>query len=202
MSAIARVVTDIQPLTPDRLPDLAGLFGQGGDPRWCWCAYFRVRGSFFSNATAASHRAVLEAATEEGADAGRAPGLVAYDGDDAVGWVSVGPRADYERLTFSKVLAQVDDTPVWSIVCFVVGRHSRGKGIARRLLDAAIGYARDNGATTLEAYPVDVPAGTRIDDGTVFKGTLAMFERAGFREVARRQWNTSSPSRPIVRLDL
>jgi hypothetical protein len=25
-----------------------------------------------------------------------------------------------------------------------------------------------------------VPAGTRIDDGTVFKGTLAMFERAGF----------------------
>jgi ribosomal protein S18 acetylase RimI-like enzyme len=192
----------ILPLTPDRLPDLAGLFAQRGDPRWCWCAYFRVRGSFFSNATAASHRAVLEAATEEGAVAGRAPGLVAYVGSDLVGWVSVGPRTDYEPLTYSKVLAPVDDTPVWSIVCFVVGRQSRGKGIASALLDAAIRYARDHGATTLEAYPVDVPGGTRIDDGTVFKGTLAMFERAGFREVARRQWNAKTPVRPIVRLAL
>ena len=164
---------DVRPLTPDRFADLAALFEEGGDPKWCWCAYFRVRGSFFSNATAATHRAVLEAATVEGVDVGRAPGLVAYDGDDAVGWVSVGPRADYERLTFSKVLAPVDDTPVWSIVCFVVGRHSRGKGIANALLEAAIGYARDHGATTLEAYPVDVRPG--------HGSTTGRFSRARWR---------------------
>jgi hypothetical protein len=29
-----------------------------------------------------------------------------------------------------------------------------------------------------------------------------MFERAGFREVARRQWNAKTPVRPIVRLAL
>lgn len=28
---------DIQPLTPERLPDLASLFDQGGEPKWCWC---------------------------------------------------------------------------------------------------------------------------------------------------------------------
>ena len=28
---------DIQPLTPERLPHLAALFNQGGDPKWCWC---------------------------------------------------------------------------------------------------------------------------------------------------------------------
>jgi hypothetical protein len=27
----------IPPLTPYRLPDLADLFEQGGDPKWCWC---------------------------------------------------------------------------------------------------------------------------------------------------------------------
>ena len=39
---------DIRPLTPDRLLDLASLFEQGGDPKWCWCAYFRIRGFDFS----------------------------------------------------------------------------------------------------------------------------------------------------------
>ena len=58
----------------------------------------------------------------------RRPGLVAYDGETAVGWVSVGPREDYERLAHSRVLAPVDDTPVWSIVCFVVGRRGARPG--------------------------------------------------------------------------
>jgi GNAT superfamily N-acetyltransferase len=124
---------------------------------------------------------------------------VAYERDDAVGWVSVGPREDYERLAYSKVLAPIDETPVWSIVCFVVGRRWRGRGVARALLDAAVGYARDHGATTLEAYPVDVADGERIGVGEADRGTLAMFQRAGFTEVARRQWTATSPVRPIVR---
>ena len=27
----------IHALSPERLPDLAELFAQGGDPKWCWC---------------------------------------------------------------------------------------------------------------------------------------------------------------------
>ena len=76
---------DIQPLTQDRLPDLAALFGQGGDPTWCWCAYFRVRGRDWTNSTAAMNRAVLTDAVGELAGDGRAPGLVAYEGEQAVG---------------------------------------------------------------------------------------------------------------------
>ena len=193
---------DIRPLIPERLPDLAALFGQGGDPKWCWCAYYRIRGVDFSSGSSAKHQAVLETAAAEGVVEGRAPGLVAYDGGDVVGWVSVGPRSDYERLIHSKVLAPVDDTPVWSIVCFVVGRQARGRGIASALLDAAIDFARDHGATMLEAYPVEVPDGERIDSALVYKGTLAMFERAGFTVVDRRQWNATTPVRPIVRLAL
>ena len=126
---------DIQPLTPERLPDLASLFEQGGDPKWCWCAYFRIRGFDFSSGGKARHRQAMASAVDENAREGRAPGLVAYDGGEAVGWVSVGPREDYERLAYSKVLAPIDDKPVWSIVCFVVGRRSRGQGVANKLLD-------------------------------------------------------------------
>ena len=192
------VALDIQPLTPDRLPDLALLFGQGGDPKWCWCSFFRVRNVDFRTATPASNRRVLEDAVKSTGAVGRAPGLLAYHGGEAVGWVSVGPREDYERLEHSRVLAPIDDKPVWSIVCFVVARHARGKGIANALLDAAIVYARAHGATLLEAYPVDTDGG-RVPAAHAFKGTIGMFERAGFDVVERRQANRATAPRPIVR---
>jgi GNAT superfamily N-acetyltransferase len=187
----------VQPLTPDRFADLAALFEEGGDPKWCWCVFFRFRGRDWTNSTADDNRAALKVLT------GRAlaPGLVAYRGDRAVGWVSLGPREDYERLAYSKVLAPVDDTPVWSIVCFVVSRTARGRGVATGLLTGAIDFAREHGATTLEAYPVD-PGAARVPAANAFGGPLAMFEKAGFLVVERRQWNASTPVRLIVRLTL
>jgi ribosomal protein S18 acetylase RimI-like enzyme len=187
----------IVPLTAARLDDLASLFDQGGDPKWCWCAYYRVRGRTWSNSTPVDNRALLG----ELADRALAPGLVAFSDAGVVGWVSLGPREDYERLAYSKVLGPIDDRPVWSIVCFVVGRQSRGQGIAGALLDAAIDHARASGATTLEAYPTDTD-GDRVPSANLFKGTLSMFLRAGFTVVARRQANVTSAPRPIVRLEL
>ena len=188
---------EILPLTTDRFPDLAALFEEGGDPKWCWCAYFRYRGRDWTNSSGTENRAALEGI----ADHDPAPGLVAYRDGRAIGWVSLGPREDYERLAYSKILAPIDDTPVWSIVCFVVSRKARGVGTATALLDAAIVYAREHGATMLEAYPVDT-AGERIASANAYHGTLRMFERAGFEVVERRQWNASSPVRPIVRAGL
>ena len=189
---------DVHPLTPDRVKDLATLFGQGGDPKWCWCSFFRLRNVDFQNATEASNRKVLESAVKTTAADGRAPGLVAYRDGEPIGWVSLGPRADYERLQHSKVLAPIDDKPVWSIVCFVVSKSARKQGVARALLDAAMSYAREHGATLLEAYPVETD-GQRLPAANAYKGTVGMFERAGFKVVERRQANRTSPMRPIVR---
>jgi GNAT superfamily N-acetyltransferase len=189
---------EIHPLTPSRLADLAGLFGQGGDPKWCWCAFYRVRGTLWNTATPAENRSVLEKAVRTTARESRAPGLVAYRGNEAVGWMSLGPREDYDRLEHSRVLGRVDDKPVWSIVCFVVGRKARGQGVAAALLDAGVAYAREHGATLLEAYPADT-AGQRIPSAEAFKGTLSMFERAGFDVVARRRAQGARAPRPIVR---
>jgi ribosomal protein S18 acetylase RimI-like enzyme len=189
---------EILPLTAERLPDLAALFGQGGDPKWCWCASFRVRGVEFANADPAANRSVLERAVDTTAAQDRAPGLIAYRDGEAIGWVSVGPRDDYERLQHSRVLAPVDDRPTWSIVCFVVGRRARRQGVAKALLDAAVRYAREHGARLIEAYPVDT-GGERIASANAYMGTLGMYERAGFREVDRRRANATSAERPIMR---
>jgi hypothetical protein len=47
-----------------------------------------------------------------------------------------------------------------------------------------------------------VPKGERIPSENAYRGTLSMFERAGFAVVERRQWNATSPVRPIIRLSL
>ena len=42
------VAIDVRPLTTERFPELAALFEEGGDPKWCWCTYFRFRGRDWS----------------------------------------------------------------------------------------------------------------------------------------------------------
>src|SRR5215211_2798459 len=187
----------VQPLTAERWDALAALFSEGGDPKWCWCQYFRVRGLDWSNSNPDANRERLH----RQASAGPPPGLVALLGDRAVGWVSLGPRTTFDRLNHAKLLAPVDELPTWSIVCFVVSRQARRSGVARALLDAAILYARDTGADRLEAYPVDTQ-GEKIAAANAYHGTLSMFEAAGFEIVERRQFNRTSPVRPIVRLEL
>jgi GNAT superfamily N-acetyltransferase len=86
--------------------------------------------------------------------AGREPGLLAYDGDEAVGWISVSPRQEYAALVSSpQYRPQDDDEGVWSIVCFVVDRPRQGEGIAAALLAGAVEHAGKRSAAVLEAYP-------------------------------------------------
>jgi ribosomal protein S18 acetylase RimI-like enzyme len=128
-------------------------------------------------------------------DAGNSPGLIAYHGKVPVGWVSLGPREEFAKLQRSPVMKPVDDKPVWSIICFVVPSRFRGQGVAHSLLQGAIAYARKHGGTLIEAYPVDKQA--RSNDDAMWFGAKSMYDRAGFKEVARRK-----PERPVVRLKL
>jgi len=193
------VTVEVRALTGERWDALEALFREGGDPRWCWCQYWRLRSKDFSAAKVPQLRERLH----DQAGSGQPPGLVAFDGERAVGWVSLGPRADFERIERSRVIPRVDDKPVWSITCFAVSESARGRGVARALLDGAIDYARERGADALEAYPVAIDAGEPIHPEAAFTGTLPMFERAGFRVVADRASDPSSrQQRVVVRKDL
>jgi GNAT superfamily N-acetyltransferase len=126
------------------------------------------------------------------AASGRPSGLVAFDGDLAVGWCQLAPRADLAWLAQARYLGPVDDLPVWSIPCFFVRRSHRRRGVTTALLDAATDVARRAGAPALEAYPIDtdVPGHTT----NLFPGIASVFARQGFEVVARRR-----NDRPIMR---
>ena len=185
---------EIRPLTGETWDALAAFFRVGGDPRWCWCQHWRLRSKDMASAKVPELRERLH----DQAVSAEPPGLVAFEGEQAIGWVSVGPRADFERIVRSRVIPTIDDRPVWSIVCFAVSSSARGRGIGRALLDAAVTHARERGATAVEAYPVAIEDGIEIHPDAAFTGTLPMFQRAGFEVVADRASDPSSGRRRVV----
>ncbi len=123
----------------------------------------------------------------------RPPGLLAYLGRAPVGWISIEPREAFSKLARSRVLAPVDDQPVWSIVCFFVDRRYRRQGISVALIEGAVDYARKKGARIIEGYPVE-PKKKPMPPVFAYTGLAAAYRQARFKEVARR-----SETRPIMR---
>ncbi|MGH9246218.1 MAG: GNAT family N-acetyltransferase [Acidimicrobiales bacterium] len=179
---------DVRPVTADRWDDLVALFGERGAFGGCWCMYWRVTSADFAAEAGAGLRQRLRRLVVDG----REPGLLAYEDGEPVGWVAVAPRPEFGRMQRSPTVNPVDDTPTWMVNCFYIDRRHRRAGVARQLLDAAVAFARARGAEAVEGVPVDT-RGTRRESAGLYTGTLAMFEEAGFVEIARRR------QRPIVR---
>lgn len=182
---------EAQPLSPATWTDLEQLFDLAGGSivRGCWCMYYRKSGPVgVSKAAGPGNKADLRALV----DAGGIPGLMGYLDGQPVGWISLGPREDYRRLRNSRVMKQVDDADVWSVVCTFVAKPHRGAGLQHRLLAAALDFARDSGVRLVEAYPIDKPE--RSHDDFIFFGSRSLYEKAGFHEVTRR-----SPTRLVMR---
>jgi GNAT superfamily N-acetyltransferase len=190
---VGEATLEIHPLTRDRWDDLVTLFDRPGDPKGCWCMFYRVRGREFDRlwgqgAKAAFHEVVAD---------GPPPGLLAYRDGTPVGWCAVAPRDAYPRVLRSPTLRPAEDAPAcWAVVCFYVVKDERRGGVAAALLDAAVAFAAEHGAEAVEGYPRDTE-GARRHANEMFVGSVSMFAEAGFEEAARR-----SPLRPIMRRQL
>jgi GNAT superfamily N-acetyltransferase len=176
------------PLTPERWDDLVHLFGARGACGGCWCMWWRAAPADFRADKGKGNKNALRRLVRSGLE----PGILAYYGDEPVGWCAVAPREEYPRLARSRVLAPVDERPVWSVTCFFVAKEQRGRGLSVSLLEAAARFAADRGARIVEGYPIE--PGSRQPAAFVWTGLASAFTAAGFREAARR-----SPTRPIMR---
>jgi len=182
----------VHPLTPKRWLDFEKLFGGHGAYGGCWCMWWRSTRREFEERKGEGNRKALKAIV----DSGNAPGILAFLGKEPVGWCSVAPREEFSSLERSPVLKRLDDQPVWSIVCFYVGKGFRGHGIAEALIGGALDYVKRNGGFIVEAYPTP-PKKTPLAPASSYMGLPAMFARSGFVECAR-----PSQSKVIMRFSI
>lgn len=192
------MVVEIHPATGERFPDLAQILApRRKDAPACWCLTYRVTSSEFNSLKGKERPNRLRALCEQA----NAPGVIAYVDGIPAGWCAFGPRTEMGRLQRSRTIPQIDDRPVWSIVCFVVRAAYRRQGLTHQLLQAAIAYARSKDVQTLEAYPIET-RGTRVSAAFAFVGTTSLFEAAGFRKVKETTARSGGLPRWIVRLDV
>jgi GNAT superfamily N-acetyltransferase len=162
----------------------------------CWCLSYRIPSKENLALSGAARGERVRALVREDPP----PGVLAYDGDEVVGWAGIHPRAD-TTFARNRKIPHVDDLDVWSLWCVRVRPGHRGSGISHHLVAGAVEFARSHGAPAVEAYPVDND-GRKVDLTMAYVGTRKLFERAGFVTVAETDSVINGFPRLLMRLDL
>ena len=166
------------------------------DATVCWCLSYRIP----SKENLALHGPARGERVQQLVREDPPPGVLAYDGDEVVGWAAIHPRAD-TTFARNRKIPRLDDLEVWSLWCLRVRPGHRGSGITHALIDGAVEYARARGAPAVEGYPV-ANAGSKVDLTMAYVGTQGMFERAGFGKAADTGSVINGFPRVLMRLDL
>lgn len=185
----------VHPATHARFDDVRTMVGpKKPTSNVCWCLSHRIPAKDNRALAGAERAAYVEGLTRRPTK----PGVLAYDGDEVVGWAAVAPRSELPFARSTKI-PHVDDLPVWSAWCIRVRPGHRGRGISHALLAGAVAYAVERGAPAVEGYPVD-NQGAKVDLTMAYVGTRALFEQAGFTLAARTDATSAGFPRVVMRL--
>jgi GNAT superfamily N-acetyltransferase len=174
-----------KPVTPATRADFEALFDAPGGPKYCWCMAWRTTSQEARTLSGPQRRPLIMGRIARGEPVG----LLGYEAGRPVAWVSIAPKETYHRLGGPEPAA---GERIWALACMYIPRALRGRGLAHALIAAAADYARREGATAVEAYPVDPESPSYR-----FMGFVSAFEAAGFTEVGR-----AGSRRHVMRLTL
>jgi hypothetical protein len=109
------------------------------------------------------------------------------DGDACVGWCQFGSPAELTRIKHRRayeagVAVAGDSSPDWRITCFFTDTKGRHRGVGDVALGGALRLIAGLGGGAVESFPEDVE-GRKVSSSFLYNGTLALFERHGFRRV-------------------
>lgn len=99
-------------------------------------------------------------------------GYLAYESGKVIGWCNVNMKSAFPK--YNDLSEESEN--VISIVCFMVQKEYRRKGIAQKLLNRIIKDAQKKGIKIIEAYP-RIKAQTEYGN---FHGAYSMYEKNGF----------------------
>ncbi len=170
----------IKPLLTENWEDFETLFGPKGAYGGCWCMWWRIPRKQFEEGQGQKNHDAMKAIV----DSGTIPGLIAYKDNVPCGWCSVAPREHYSTIERSRVLARIDDQPVWSLVCFFIDKNFRGEAMSEKLVLGAIEYVKSQGGKIIEAYPANIHK-KKMSPVSTYMGIPTILKKAGFKEISR-----------------
>lgn len=189
------------PPDPAHVDGLTALFSAADCP--CYCRYWHFTGD--KNAwqercfvDVGRNEAELREAARQSND--EASGVVAFAGDALIGWCKVTPSASVRKFyeqRYYRGLAVLRGRPtegVFVIGCMLVHPSHRHQRVAHALALEAVKFARDRGATALEAFPRRTEGA--VSDEEQWMGPEKALIAAGFEAVE------ATPPYPVYRLGL
>ncbi|WP_396327761.1 GNAT family N-acetyltransferase [Jatrophihabitans lederbergiae] len=89
----------------------------------------------------------------------------------------------------------IDDPGAWWVTCFAIDSRHRRSGVASALLESAVTFARDHGATAVEGHPVDVAGltATRVSGSALYPARRCTVPRNITPRIANSH-HTGSPT--------
>ena len=167
----------IHPLSADRLPEWLRFFDHDAfadNPRWqsCYCHFLHADPAekpWEQRTGEENRRAVIPLIERR-----ELHGFLAYAGDKVIGWCHAAPSAHIPALHDEPGAMDGD---VGSVVCFVVAKPWRRRGVAHALLDAACADLKAQGMGIVQAYPQREPK----SEGAMHMGPLQLYLDRGFQ---------------------
>lgn len=137
----------------------------------CWCLNHRAPAGCATGAAAQEQMKQLT-------DQKKVGGLLAYNGAECVGWISIDPMTAMVGHDCQSS-AKPDE---WAIHCIFVKDGFRGQGISTKLIQASVGFAKENGARLVSAFPIPEQNRSKFPPNEAeFSGRYSTYSKLGFK---------------------
>lgn len=157
-------------LTSSTWNDFVSLMKTDSQCNECWCLNHREPAGCATGAEAQNKMNTL-------VDKSSVHGLLAYEENNPVGWIAIDPMAWLTGHDCQST-GKADE---WSIHCLYVKDGFRGKGISIQLIQAAIEYAKINGAKLISAFPIPHENRNKFPPNEAeFAGRFSTYSKLGF----------------------
>lgn len=179
-----------RPLIEETWPDLVALFGENGACGGCWCMTWRLTSKEYEANKGENNKLKFHDLVKTG----KPLGTLAFSNNIPIGWCSVSPRETYLGLEKSRLFKRIDRNPVWSVTCLFIRKDFRRDGLSSTLIKTACNNAFNQGAETIEAYPI-IPKKDKMPDVFAWVGFTKAYKNAGFEVI-----DQPSETRLIMRI--
>lgn len=168
---------EIVPIGPERLGDVLAFFDHDAfadNVGWasCYCMAHHVPDAEWSQRSWQQNRSDIA----ERITSGTTTGVLAYVDGRLAAWCNASRRDAFPDAAGGST----DDERTGFVACFAVAPPYRGHGLAKRLLTAALDELRRLGLEVVEAHPAVELRGP----GSAYRGTVPLYEQAGFTTTA------------------